>query len=94
MFAFGGADSTDRRNTLRFQSDTMERYAYGGACTDMVHAEAEGRTLGALEVRQMGGVRRPGARGTRAVSKILVLNGGIVSAPHRRALASSVASTG
>jgi len=46
----------------------------------MVHAEAEGRTLGALEVRQIGCVRRPGARGTRALSKILVLNGGIVSA--------------
>jgi len=26
----------------------MMRYAYGGNCTDEVHAEAEGRTLGAL----------------------------------------------
>ena len=34
--------------------------------------------------------RRPGARGTRAV----ILNGGIASAPRRRASASSVASTG
>ena len=65
--SLSGADSIDRRNTLCFQSDTLERYAYGGACTDKVHAEAEGRTLRALEVRQMGGVRRPGARGTRAV---------------------------
>ena len=38
--------------------------------------------------------RRPGARGTRAVYKILILNGGIASAPRRRASASSVASTG
>jgi impB/mucB/samB family protein len=37
---------------------------------------------------------RPGARGTKAVSKILALNGGIAPAPHRRAPASSVAVTG
>src|SRR5580700_10432334 len=37
---------------------------------------------------------RPGARGTRAAYKILILNGGIASAPRRRASARGVASTG
>src|SRR5215467_2944430 len=37
----------------------MRRYANGGACTDMVHAETEGRAVGALEERSMcGGHRR------------------------------------
>jgi len=51
----------------------------------MVHAKAKGWALGALEERPLGGGRRPSARGTRAVSKILALNGGIVPAPRRRA---------
>jgi hypothetical protein len=54
---------------------------------DMVHAEAEGRALGALEERPMDGRRLLSIRGTRAASKILALNGEI-------APASSVASTG
>ena len=37
--------STNRRNT--FESWQMRRYANGGACTDMVHAETEGRAVGA-----------------------------------------------
>ena len=56
-----------------------------GACTNMVHAKAKGWPLGALEERPLGGGRRPSTRGTRAVSKILALNGGIAPAPRRRA---------
>jgi hypothetical protein len=36
------------------------RYAYGGQCTDMVHAEAEGRALGSLKERSMRGGHRAG----------------------------------
>ena len=48
----------------------------------MVHAEAEGRALGALEERPMAVKRRPRARGTRAVFKILAFNGEIAPAPR------------
>src|ERR1700688_1569537 len=65
-----------------------------GDVTDLVHGSAEGRAVGAMEERPMGGGRRPSARGTRAVSKILASNGGIAPTPRRRAPASSVAVTG
>ena len=48
----------------------------------MGHAEAKGKALRALEERPMGARRRPTARETRAVSKILALNGGIAPAPR------------
>ena len=48
----------------------------------MGHAEAKGKALRALEERPMGGRCRPTARETRAVSKILALNGGIAPAPR------------
>jgi hypothetical protein len=51
-------------------------------CTDVGHAEAKGKALRAPEERPMGGRRRPTARETRAVSKILALNGGIAPAPR------------
>src|SRR5438105_4826146 len=54
------AGSTDRRNT--FSSCQMRRYAYGGDGTNMVHAEAEGGALGALEERSMYSRHCPGAR--------------------------------
>ena len=82
MSARGGADfnrSTQHPSTL---SGTLERYANGRACTDVGHAEAKGKALRALEERPMGGRRRPTARETRAVSKILALNGGIAPAPR------------
>ena len=49
---------------------------------DVGHAQAKGKALRALEERPMGGRRRPTARETRAVSKILALNGGIAPAPR------------
>jgi hypothetical protein len=48
----------------------------------MVHAETEGRALRALEERPIDGEHRWSARGTRAVSNILALNGEITSAPR------------
>ena len=71
--------STQHPRTL---SGTLERYANGRACTDVGHAEAKGKALRALEERPTGGRRRPTARETGAVSKILALNGGIAPAPR------------
>src|SRR6266849_5067591 len=75
------ADSTDRRNTLPLYLARWNGMHMEGHARTWFHAEAEGRALRALEERPMGGRRRPSARGTRAVSKILALNGGIAPAP-------------
>src|SRR5713101_6161478 len=75
------ADSTDRRNTLPLYLARWNGMHMEGHARTWFHAEAEGRALIALEERPMGGRRRPSARGTRAVSKILALNGGIAPAP-------------
>ena len=74
-------NSTGRRNTLplylaRWNGMQMEGHA------DVGHAEAKGKALRALEERPMGGRCCPTARETRAVSKILALNGGIAPAPR------------
>ena len=71
---FRGADSTDRRNTLPLYLARWNGMHMEGHARTWFHAEAEGKALRALEERPMGGRRRPSARGTRAVSKILGLN--------------------
>ena len=71
--------STQHPSTL---SGTLETYANGRACTDVGHAEAKGKALRALEEQPMSGRRRPIARETRAVAKILALNGAIAPAPR------------
>src|SRR6516225_10756324 len=47
----------------------MRRYANGGACTDMVHAETEGRAVGALEERSMCGGHRDAPPNARHVAQ-------------------------
>src|SRR5580700_9616812 len=79
LYPGGFNRSTQHPSTL---SGALERYANGRACTDVGHAEAKGKALRALEERPMGGRRGPTARETRAVSKILALNGGIAPAPR------------